>query len=61
MVTSMAAGDKPKEKPLSPMSLATWARLGSAGKGPNAGKPNGAEKWDENPDNPKKTKPKKAK
>jgi hypothetical protein len=46
--------DDPKEdeKPyrlLDPMSLATWARLRSAGAAPIGGKPNGAENMDQNP------------
>lgn len=32
-----------KEEKLDPMSLATWARLRSAGKAPIGGKPYGAE------------------
>ncbi len=56
--TMAAKDDETKPGKLSPVSLATWARLASAGKGPDAGKPRGAENWSDNPENPKRKKTK---
>lgn len=52
----MPKDPRPETRKPDPVSLATWARLASAGAGPLGGKPNGAEIYDRDAKKPKKKK-----